>query len=114
MNLTAQNHDQALVIVVEEDRIDAACAIQFKDKVRELADGVESRIVMDLARVGFLDSSGLGAVVSVLKFLGPKGKLELAGLTPAVAKVFRLTRMDSVFTIHDSVAAALGGNATAA
>jgi anti-sigma B factor antagonist len=35
-----------------------------------------------------------------MKFLAPARKLELAGLTPTVEKVFRLTRMDSVFTIH--------------
>ncbi len=46
------------------------------------------------------NSSGLGAVVAVRKFLGPDRVLELAGLTPAVEKVFRLTRMDSVFVIH--------------
>jgi anti-sigma B factor antagonist len=50
--------------------------------------------------VAFLDSSGLGAVVAVKKLMGPDRRLDLACLTPAVDKVFRLTRMDSVFTIH--------------
>jgi anti-sigma B factor antagonist len=59
-------------------------------------------VILDLAQVDFLDSSGLGAVVAVMKVLGPTRKLELAGLTPTVEKVFRLTRMDQVFTIHAS------------
>jgi anti-sigma B factor antagonist len=57
--------------------------------------------------VNFLDSSGLGAVVAVMKLLMPARKLELAGLTATVEKVFRLTRMDSVFTIHTVVPGAL-------
>ena len=40
-----------------------------------------------------------------MKLLGPDRSLELAGLTPTVEKVFRLTRMDSIFTIHAAVPA---------
>jgi anti-sigma B factor antagonist len=61
------------------------------------------RVVLDMSNVGFLDSSGLGAVVSVMKALGPVRRLELSGLTATVEKVFRLTRMDSVFIIHKSL-----------
>ena len=46
---------------------------------------------------------GWGAVVAAMKALGPGRKLELAALTPTVEKVFRLTRMDTVFTIHKSL-----------
>jgi anti-sigma B factor antagonist len=38
-----------------------------------------------------------------MKLLGPDRRLELSGLTPTVEKVFRLTRMDTIFTIHRSV-----------
>jgi anti-sigma B factor antagonist len=38
-----------------------------------------------------------------MKALAPDRKLELSGLTPTVQKVFRLTRMDTIFTIHDSL-----------
>jgi anti-sigma B factor antagonist len=107
MNLTSNLHDDVLVIQVMEDRIDAACAIQFKDRMREVTQTASKRAVLDLSRVAFLDSSGLGAVVAVLKALGPQRKLELAGLTPTVQKVFRLTRMEQVFTIHDNASGSL-------
>jgi anti-sigma B factor antagonist len=100
MQLVAEPMGGMTVVRVEEDRIDAAVAIQFKDRMREIAEGGAGPVLLDLSRVGFLDSSGLGAVVAVMKLLGPARKLELAGLTPTVEKVFRLTRMDSVFTIH--------------
>ncbi len=103
MELLAEQRGEILVIRAMQDRIDAAGAIQFKDKMRELTKTPVPRVVLDLSRVAFLDSSGLGAVVAVLKALGPDRKLELSGLTATVQKVFRLTRMDSVFTIHDQV-----------
>ncbi len=103
MELTAQQRGDALVVRVEEARIDAAVAIAFKEAMRQATGGPQRRVVLDLGRVTFLDSSGLGAVVSVMKHLGPGRRLELAALTPNVAKVFRLTRMDGVFTIHGSV-----------
>lgn len=103
MELVSQPHDGFLVIRVDGDRIDAASAIRFKDRMRELTQGADGRVVLDMASVAFLDSSGLGAVVAAMKALGPDRPLELSGLSPTVQKVFRLTRMDSVFTIHPAL-----------
>lgn len=102
MDISTTRTGPALVIAVNESRIDAAVAIEFKETVRAAADEPGNPVILDLSRVTFLDSSGLGAVVAVMKLLGAARPLELAGLTPPVAKVFRLTRMDSVFTIHPS------------
>ena len=88
---------------MDADRIDAATAIRFKDGIRELTQATSGRVVLDLSQVAFLDISGLGAVVAAMKALGPDRPLELSGLTPTVQKVFRLTRMDSVFIIHASM-----------
>ena len=55
---------------------------------------------VNLDQVEFIDSSGLGAVVSVMKHLGKGRKMDLCALTPTVEKVFRLTRMDSIFSIY--------------
>ncbi|MFD0982035.1 STAS domain-containing protein [Tropicimonas aquimaris] len=102
MEFETRTEGDVLRIDVLATRIDAACAIQFKDWMRDLCADCPERVVLDLQRVDFLDSSGLGAVVAAMKFLGNGRRLELAGLTPKVSKVFRLTRMDSVFTIHQS------------
>lgn len=110
MNLTSHTEGQVLLVNVEEPRIDAAVAIQFKDRMRELSAKHATRIVVDLSRVDFIDSSGLGAIVAAMKQLGAGRTLELASLTPTVGKVFRLTRMDSVFKIHDNSAVALAGS----
>jgi anti-sigma B factor antagonist len=103
MELKSEHHGEILVIRAVGDRIDAAGAIQFKERMREIIAEPSARVVLDMSTVGFLDSSGLGAVVAVMKALGPVRRLELSGLTPTVEKVFRLTRMDSVFIIHKSM-----------
>ena len=113
MKLDPRNHGEVLLIEVNEPRIDAAIAIQFKDAIRDLSANGPERVVLDMKAVEFLDSSGLGAVVAAMKQLGTTRKLELAALTPTVEKVFRLTRMDTVFRIHESADAALGGLAKA-
>jgi anti-sigma B factor antagonist len=98
-----------LLITATGDRIDAAGAIQFKDNMRELTMTNDPRVVLDMSRIAFLDSSGLGAIVAAMKALGPLRRLELSGLTPTVEKVFRLTRMDTIFTIHPTLPAAQAG-----
>lgn len=107
MKLTSESSNAVLTVHVIEDRIDAASAIQFKERMRDITQGSGPRVVLDLSQVMFLDSSGLGAVVAVMKLLSPDRKLELAGLTQTVEKVFRLTRMDSIFTIHPSASNAI-------
>lgn len=106
MQLREQRVPEGQIIHVEAPRIDAAGAIAFKDQMKALTEASEGRVLLSLDQVTFIDSSGLGAVVAAMKQLGRGRKLELTGLTPGVAKVFRLTRMDSVFVIHATPGAA--------
>ncbi len=101
MQVTQCQMGDALVITVLESRLDAAVAIVFKDIMREVHVEEGMRVILNLKQVQFLDSSGLGAIVGVMKLLGPTRPMEIAALTPAVRKLFRLTRMDTVFRIHD-------------
>jgi anti-sigma B factor antagonist len=103
MKLVPNLQDDFLLVRVDEARIDAAVAIRFKDAMRDIVDQPVTRVILDLSKVDFLDSSGLGAVVAVMKMLAPERRLDPAGMTPTVGKVFALTRMDSVFTLHAAV-----------
>ena len=113
MEFVAEERDGDLVVRVEESRIDAAVAVRFKDEMRTRSSGAYTRVVLDLSCVEFLDSSGLGAVVAILKEITPEKGFALAGLTPNVQKVFRLTRMDTVFTIYPDTEDAFTGVAHA-
>ncbi|MEM1161753.1 MAG: STAS domain-containing protein [Pseudomonadota bacterium] len=102
MGLAAREHDGYSIVDVEGPRLDAAHADGFKADLKELIDAGNHRIMLDFSKVQFMDSSGLGAVVGCMKYLGSTGTLEIAGPTPPVQKVLKLTRMNKVFTIHDS------------
>lgn len=107
MELSSAKEPGLHIVTVQEQRIDAAVALDFKDGMRQLTDGGDETVLLDLNHVGFIDSSGLGAIVAAMKHLAPERKLVLAGMTPTVDKVFKLTRMDSVFSIFPTVEAAL-------
>jgi anti-sigma B factor antagonist len=111
MNLTTTQSGEIQVITVNEARIDASVAIQFKDAMRSISDEGTSRILLDLSQVDFIDSSGLGAIVAAMKHIGSARKMDLSGLTPNVDKVFRLTRMDTIFGIHPSIEHAVAQSA---
>ena len=95
--------DETVVIRVEAARIDAVAAMAFKEQVREVVRPTRGRVVLDLARVEFVDSSGLGSLVAIMKMLGGGRRLELANCGNAVRKVLTLTHMDSVFDVHPEV-----------
>ncbi len=101
-----------MIVTVNALRIDAAVAIQFKDHMRAILDRAQGRVVLDLAQVEFVDSSGLGAIVAAMKQMRDGTRLELAALQPNVEKVFRLTRMDTVFPIHVAADAAVNPHAS--
>ena len=103
MDLSSSLKGDYQVITVNARRIDAAAAIAFKEALRtQTAEGT-CDVLLDLGAVDFIDSSGLGAIVAALKLVGPARRLDLARLTPDVAKVFRLTRMNTIFTIHEGL-----------
>ena len=103
MKLQSRYEHDIHIITVAEDRIDAYAAIGFKDAMRVRTAEGPADVLLDLSQVNFVDSSGLGAIVAVMKQLGAARRLALAGLQPNVARVFHLTRMDSVFDIHEDI-----------
>jgi anti-sigma B factor antagonist len=107
MVLEDQVEGDYLVVSLRDKRLDAVIAVSFREAMLERIEEGQRKLVLDLSNVGFLDSSGLGAVVVVLKHLGQQGCLYLCGVTPPVMAVLRLTRMDRVFKTFPTRAAAL-------
>ncbi len=118
MELECEEIGDAKMVRCLEERLDAVIAVQFKESFRELTDENTQRYILDLSKVGFMDSSGLGAVVAIYKSLGFDTTFDLVGLSPPVDRVFRLTRMDTVFRIFasakEALAASGAGNASKA
>ncbi|MEP5762050.1 MAG: STAS domain-containing protein [Litoreibacter sp.] len=107
MNLHKHHESSCAILTVSCDRIDAANAVHIKDAFAAAIAAETGRIIMDLAAVSFMDSSGLGAMVASMKLIDNGRKLELCNLSQAVNKVFTLTRMYSVFEIHPDLETAL-------
>jgi anti-sigma B factor antagonist len=95
------------VVVPRVKRLDASVAPAFKQQVVQLVEAGERRLVVDLGDVIFLDSSGLGALVSILKALGSQGAMAVCGARGGVLSLFKLTRMDKVFSIESDRQAAI-------
>ena len=109
MEISREVHGDILALTIEEERLDAAAALSFKESMRAATAAHSGRVLIDMARVNFLDSSGLGALVAGMKMLDGGRRLELARCGPIVEKVLRLTRMDSVFVLHTERPWAVGG-----
>lgn len=91
-----------LVLQPLEPRIDAAASAGFKGAVVDWINKGHERIVLDMTHIDFIDSSGLGALISSLKSVGNAGELILCHVSQPVMKVFTLTRMHRIFKIFDS------------
>lgn len=112
MNVTEETRGGVLVLRVNEARLDAARAPGFRDALIRRVEAGHGAMVLDLSAVEFMDSSGLGALVSCLKRMGTRGSLAVVGAKGAVARLFQLTRMDRVFSLHadvDTAVAQVGG-----
>ena len=87
---------------VHAPRFDAAAARDFKNEVQSQWPPAVKRLTIDLNSVEFLDSSGIGALLSVYKQLGGGGEasVKLLNVRPAVQSVFELMRMHRIFDIQ--------------
>ena len=88
-----------LVVKPVEQALDAYAATGFRERMAALIQDGNRRIVLDLGVVQFLDSTGLGAIVSSLKRFEGNGVMVICNAGEMVMDVFRLTRMDRVFPI---------------
>ena len=82
---------------------------EFKERVLALLADGNTDFVIDFDDADYIDSSGLGVLVSLSKHIrDARGRLKLAGLNEDLRRLFALTRLDSLFEIAESRAAALG------
>ncbi|NLC71923.1 MAG: STAS domain-containing protein [Desulfuromonadaceae bacterium] len=108
MNCDVTDHGNAVVVEVKEERLDAHNSNEFKSQMLSLFEGGKNNMVIDLKGVRFIDSSGLGALVSGFKNATARnGSLKLCGMQTQVKSMFELTRLHRVFEIFAGVSEAL-------
>ncbi len=95
-------------VVAVGGEIDVYTAPKLRDTITELVAAGNYDLVIDMERVEFLDSTGLGVLVGGLKKVrAHDGSLELICNQDRLLKIFRITGLAKVFTIHASPDAAL-------
>jgi anti-sigma B factor antagonist len=101
MNLKLEKINGYSVLAVQDERIDAHNSGELKEYLLQMIEAGEKQIIVQLGRVRFIDSSGLGALLSGNKhILAKSGKLALTNIQKQVLSMFELTRLNRVFDIY--------------
>ena len=110
MELKTESYGGGVVVFVKEGRIDAHNSADLKTEMNRLFEAGSINLVIDLKEVHFIDSSGLGVLVSGFKNASTRhGSIKLSGLQTQVKSMFELTRLHRVFDIYATVDDALEG-----
>jgi anti-sigma B factor antagonist len=108
MDIKIELANGVTVLFVREDRLDANNSEELKAELRRHFDGGTKHLIIDLKEVLFIDSSGLGVLVSGYKNASIQhGSLKLSNLQAQVKSMFELTRLHRVFDIFTTVDDAL-------
>ncbi|MCK5650448.1 MAG: STAS domain-containing protein [Gemmatimonadetes bacterium] len=109
MGFQVEKSDGITVVDVEGQLI-VGNRQELKQKVLEELESGERKFVIDFANTGYIDSSGLGVLVSLSKKIREQGgELRLAALNEDLRTLFELTKLDTLFKIADTRAQALEG-----
>ena len=103
MKINIEKKGILTIASLEETRLDASVAPDFKQRMEQIVAEGNTQIILDLSRLTFMDSSSLGATVAILKFMGSQGKIVISGASGVVLELFKLTRMDRVFTLKGNI-----------
>jgi anti-sigma B factor antagonist len=95
------------VVEATAHRIDMETSATFKQTLEKLIGDGARKLVLNMHQVAFIDSAGLGAIMSVFKQLNGNGALHVCGLHPRIRTLFDITRLTRVIGLHDNEADAV-------
>jgi anti-sigma B factor antagonist len=97
---TSPEHPEASIVDVEGE-VDVLTSPRLKSALAALVDGGSSLVVVNLAHVKYMDSTGLGVLVSAMKRIREnKGTIVLSGLNSHLSKIFEITGLRKVFEVY--------------
>jgi len=100
MEIPTDNLDGVTIATVAVDELDASNSAEFKRDIGTVLQ-TQSNLVLDLSQLRFVDSSGLGAMLSCLRQVTAKGgDLKLCAMSKQVRALFELVRMHRIFDIY--------------
>jgi anti-sigma B factor antagonist len=102
MELRVESHQNVDVLRVA-GRLDLVSSSTLKDAIRQRLSDRRSFLVVNLEKVDFINSSGLGALISALKDVRlSNGRLVLCVLSPYVDEIFTITGLKKVFDAYET------------
>lgn len=107
MDIDTRETNGILIVQPMEKRIDASNALEFKAAMMEIVGNGYVNLVINLTSLEFIDSSGLGVLVSIMKTIGGRGEIKLCEAEGDVKSIFELTRLDHIFSFYHSESEAL-------
>ena len=103
MNISCQVLETDITLITMDGRLDALAGRKVRETFEEVLDNGQSKIIVDLSLVPFIDSSGVTALISGFRSAREKeAQIVLCGAQPQAQIVFRLTNLDSIFSLHPS------------
>jgi len=103
MSFTLRKDKHGVVIVGVDGQLIVGNRQELKQKVLDALEGGGKKFVVDFSKTGYIDSSGLGVLVSLSKKIREQGgELRLANLNDDLKTLFELTKLDTLFQIADS------------
>jgi len=114
MELTRRNEDMVVVLTLT-GRLDLANGNKLKDEIKAVLDSGSTAIHLSMKELEFVNSSGLGAMVSIMKEIRLQhGRLTLSDMADYVREVFDITQLSHIFEIFSTEEEALRSYQTAA
>ena len=108
MAFNARKQPGGVVVVEVDGQLIVGNRQELKQKVLDALEAGSRKFLIDFTKTGYIDSSGLGVLVSLSKKIRDEGgDLRLAGLNDDLKTLFELTKLDTLFAITDSAAEAL-------
>ena len=99
MEIEVRDSDNLVSIIVNGD-IEMMTIKNFKQKLFEIGQNIDKDIEVDLSNVDYIDSSGVGVLISLLKLQKKKGRnLDIKKVSPKVLNVLKLSSLSDVFNI---------------
>jgi anti-sigma B factor antagonist len=103
-----KDEDKGVIVLGVDGQLIVGNRHELKQKVLDALEAGDRKFLIDFTSTGYIDSSGLGVLVSLSKKIRESsGELRLAGLNEDLRTLFELTKLDSLFAIDDSADEAL-------
>jgi len=96
--------EKGVVLAVKETRIDMSISRKFREQVAKFLEKKPAIVIFDMHETEYLDSSALGALVTILRDVkNYGGEIRLANLNQTLKTLFKLSKLESMFKIFDKV-----------